>query len=442
MLLDLHSGIIRYAFHSLQIPPHIWKHNSFPLDAQKFVFLMGVSAKLAQDREVTPQQDVATLLEKFRSLVNSKGLDKLPSPTPPNKVSSIFLTGATGLTGSQLLINLLEHLQPQTPPGEVMVFCLVRARDSQHAFSRIVEGITGRGLCWKQKWVRNVIPVVGDLEAPRLGMSSRLFSALASRVDSVYHAARVVDFTQPYSSLRKSNVMCLEALIEFCTTTRQKHFHVISDFAAHLQYFGAFAKDLCQEIRESFSISQQMLDRLESQMPAGIVGYPWCRWACETVCAGLQDLLRSWLNRCPCQETRSLFGVTLYRLPNSAVYFSNGRLEFSNPFFVMASAAFKQKALPPGVLPVGPPFLSTPIDTATELVVELSRKTTEFSIFNVVNRVGITRKEFARTLCMANLNFLDCTTDEFLRGVEKDQEHVAAHGMLPLMRVSRSVSIR
>ncbi|KAL8269347.1 hypothetical protein Esti_006737 [Eimeria stiedai] len=425
------------------ITRHVWKHNSFPLDAQKFVFLLGGAALLAQDRKCKPWDDVAALFEGIcASCLSKQNLTKICPRVAPKLISQIFLTGATGLIGSQILLNLLEQ---QIAPGKggssgfPRIYCLVRARDRMHGMYRIVDSIVGRGQEWKPRYFEQVIPVVGDLAAPLLGLSQHVFETLATTVEAVYHAGRVTDFALPYEAVRKANVLSLQPLIELCTTTKSKHLHVLSDFAAHIEYFASFAKDLNVPLKEHLSVSHELMDRMENQMPASIVGYPWARWAVEEVLARSQR----WVEELHDSHTshaiqlREKFSFSVYRMANSAVYFNNGRVDFRNPFFAITAAAIQQGVLPPGVLPVGPPFLTTPIDIAANVLATISRTTSPPSVVHIVNPVGVRRKATEQTFAALGIPYKQCSEDSFLRGIEKNQNGSPAYPLLPLMRYWR-----
>lgn len=417
----------------------MWQHNSFPLDAQKFVFLLGAAAQLAQDRKQTPRDDVANLFDSIvKRLLCRENLTALLPCTPHELVTEIFLTGATGLTGSRILRSLLEQKIPCGKNGHyayARIYCLVQARDRTHAMYRIVDAAVGKGQEWKPRFFDQIVPVVGDLRAPKLGLSEAVFETLANRVEAVYHAGRVVDFALPYEVLRKANVLSLLPLIEFCTTAKSKHLHILSDFAAHIQYFAAFAGDLNLPITEELSIPYELLDRMENQMPPSIMGYPWTRWAVEEVLAKCQH----WIDELDySQQLKNKFSFSVYRLPNSAVYFSNGRVEFLNPFFAIAATGIQQGLLPPGVLPVGPPFLTSPIDISADVLVFLSRMTLHPSVIHILNPVGVRRTAIKRVFSALDISMKDSTEDEFLRGIEKNQNHSAAYPLLPLMRVRRN----
>lgn len=426
----------------LQVTRHVWNHNSFPLDSQKFVFLLGSAALLAQDRKQTPRDDVAYLIRCIcNDMLSKDKLESLNPCTPPDSVSEIFLTGATGLTGSRILLSLLERKIDCGRNGQngfPRIYCLVQARDRMHAMYRIVDAVVGRGNQWNQRFFEQVIPVVGDLRAPRMGLSQETFDALANKVEAVYHAGRVVDFALPYEALRKANVLSLLPLVELCTTGRAKHLHVLSDFAAYIQYFAAFSGDLSQPILEELGVPQPLLDRMENQMPASIMGYPWARWAVEEVLAKCQNWINNWKASAAddFHGIKDKFSFTVYRLPNSAVYFNNGRVEFLNPFFAISMAALQQGVVPPGVLPVGPPFLSTPIDISADILATISRLRHRPTVIHIVNPVGVRRDAINQTLLTLKIPFRESCEDEFLRGIENNQNTSAAYTLLPAMRVS------
>lgn len=375
-------------------------------------------------------------------MLSKQNLASLSPSTPPDLVSEIFLTGATGLTGSRILLSLLEQQVDGRNDGRKgfpRIYCLVQARDRMHAMYRIVDAVVGRGNQWKQRFFEQVVPVVGDLRAQRLGLSQKTFDELANKVEAVYHAGRVVDFALPYEAIRKANVLSLLPLVELCTTGKAKHLHVLSDFAAHIQYFGAFAGDLNQPILEELSVPQPLMDRMENQMPASVMGYPWARWAVEEVLAKCQ----SWMGNLHASaggdfhDIKTKFRFTIYRLPNSAVYFDNGRVDFLNPFFTITMAALQQGLIPPGVLPVGPPFLSTPIDISADILVKLSRLPHRPTVMHIVNPVGVRREAVNQTLLALKIPFRESCEDEFLRGIENNQNGSAAYTLLPVMRVSQ-----
>jgi thioester reductase-like protein len=139
------------------------------------------------------------------------------SVTDPDRV---FLTGATGFLGAFLLHDLLEHTRAP-------VYCLVRASDERAARGRIEKSLHGYGL-WRDNYADRIVAVVGDLAAPRLGLSLERFSRLADEVDVIYHNGAVVNFLQPYEAHRPANVGGTREVLRLAALRKLKPVHYVS----------------------------------------------------------------------------------------------------------------------------------------------------------------------------------------------------------------------
>lgn len=399
---------------------------------------MGAVAQISLDELPSPQADVVHALRCLsNTTINVEYLRALLPARQPQEFRSVFLTGATGFIGSQVLLHLLQLRQ------KLKVFCLVRARDQAHGIYRIKDSLIGRGLEWKPDYDFQVVPVVGNLEERGMGVGEKQMEFLLREVDAVYHAADSVKLDVPYDRLRKANVVSLTAILRLCTTYRAKPLHLTSNFAHYLQYFAAFSGDLNVPVGETVSppLSVSELDRLEQQMPAGIAGYPWCKWAVEAIIghtkamvqercreAGLDDLAK--------EEVLSKLQTAVYRFPNSCVYYGNGYTNFANPFLAVALACAQERMIPPGVLPVGAPFLTTPVDLAAGLLVQLSTSTTrQHDVYNLVSLRAIRRQQVLQVAQRFFGNVAECTVDELLRQLDDNKENSPVRHLRPLLRV-------
>jgi nucleoside-diphosphate-sugar epimerase/acyl carrier protein len=79
------------------------------------------------------------------------------------EITSILLTGASGFLGAFLLSELLEQT-------EAHIYCLVRAADTVLGMRKIQNNLNSYKL-WKEQYSSRIIPVVGDLSQPLLGLS-------------------------------------------------------------------------------------------------------------------------------------------------------------------------------------------------------------------------------------------------------------------------------
>jgi thioester reductase-like protein len=116
----------------------------------------------------------------------------------PARPERVLLTGATGFLGAFLLDDLLRHTSAE-------VDCLVRAGSVGAAVVRVENNLRRYGL-WRPEYAARIVPVLGDLASPRLGLSQRNFAALGERLDVIYHNGGAVHFVQPYRWLKPANV--------------------------------------------------------------------------------------------------------------------------------------------------------------------------------------------------------------------------------------------
>src|SRR6186997_1082910 len=99
-----------------------------------------------------------------------------------------FVTGATGFIGRHLVERLLER--------EGTVYVLVR----EGSRARLEELLSAWGTSPER-----VVPVIGDLTAPMLGVSDDDASTLED-VDHFFHLAAVYDMTATEEANRRANV--------------------------------------------------------------------------------------------------------------------------------------------------------------------------------------------------------------------------------------------
>ncbi|MEE1822741.1 thioester reductase domain-containing protein [Streptomyces sp. BE20] len=149
-----------------------------------------------------------------------------PSRAEPTE---ILLTGATGFCGAHLLDTLLHTTAAR-------IHCLVRAPDEEHALERIRAA--------QQRFLRHdladrrVVPLVGDLAEPLLGLTQHRFEELADSLDAIHHLGGQVNFIYPYQQLRGPNVGGTREVVRLAGHSRGIPVHYLSTLAV-LAGFGA-----------------------------------------------------------------------------------------------------------------------------------------------------------------------------------------------------------
>jgi myxalamid-type nonribosomal peptide synthetase MxaA len=176
------------------------------------------------------------------------------------KPKSIFLTGATGFTGSFLLYELLHITSAD-------IYCLVRASNAEKGKERLQNKLESYGL-WDEIFRTRVIPIVGDMSKPLLGLSMQQFHDLANRVDVIYHNGASVNFLYPYSALKATNVFGTEEVLRLACQNKSKPVHFIST----LSVFSSSAYSEFNLVQESNPLNYN--HDLES-------GYAQSKWVAE-----------------------------------------------------------------------------------------------------------------------------------------------------------------
>ncbi|MBD2256617.1 type I polyketide synthase [Pseudanabaena sp. FACHB-2040] len=138
----------------------------------------------------------------------------------PTEASTILLTGATGFLGAFLLKEMLQQT-------EATLYCLVRATDAEHGLKKIQANLDTYFFPQKYDSSR-IVPIVGDLSQPRLGLSDAQFGELAQKVDVIYHNGAVLNFVYPYSALKSANVLGTQEILRLACQSKTKPLHYVS----------------------------------------------------------------------------------------------------------------------------------------------------------------------------------------------------------------------
>lgn len=172
----------------------------------------------------------------------------------------IFLTNATGLLGSVLLVELLQNTSAQ-------VICLVRAPDEADGRERIVQALQQDHL-WRDEFSPRIVPVCGDLAQPLLGLSTTRFASLALNIDSIYHNGALFSSILPYEEHKAVNVLGMRTILRLAYTGKVKPVHYVSSL-------GVLDKTAPAPLME-VEVSERDRDALSS-------GYDQSKWCAEKI---------------------------------------------------------------------------------------------------------------------------------------------------------------
>jgi len=144
---------------------------------------------------------------------------------------SYFVTGGTGFLGRFLIGNLLRR------KGTIHV--LVR-KDSLKKFDALASRMG-----WDPK---RVLPVTGDMTAPKCGLSAAQVRTLATKkIQHFFHLAAIYDLTAGAEQQRAANIDGTRHALDLAAALKVGCFHHTSSIAAAGLYPGVFREDMFDE---------------------------------------------------------------------------------------------------------------------------------------------------------------------------------------------------
>ena len=144
-----------------------------------------------------------------------------------------FVTGATGFIGR----HLIEKLLPRGKPIHVLV-----RRGSLRKFESM-----------REEWgadAKQVIPIVGDLTKPDLGVADADLRKLKGKIDHLFHLAAVYDLSSSAEAQKATNVEGTRHVAGFADKIQVGVFHHVSSIAAAGLYDGVFREDMFEEAED------------------------------------------------------------------------------------------------------------------------------------------------------------------------------------------------
>jgi len=135
----------------------------------------------------------------------------------------IFLTGGTGFLGAFIIQELLQETNAD-------IYCLVRAANAEEGKSKLQKNLQQYAV-WQEQFNSRIIPVVGDLSQPLLGLGSEQFKILAANIDTIYHSAALLNYVYPYSALKTANVLGTQEVLRLACQIKVKPLHYVSSVA-------------------------------------------------------------------------------------------------------------------------------------------------------------------------------------------------------------------
>ncbi|MFH8378790.1 type I polyketide synthase [Streptomyces cyaneofuscatus] len=310
--------------------------------------------------------------------------DTVPPDTDPREV---LLTGATGFLGAFLLRDLLRTT-------DAVVHCLVRAADEDEAMNRLRANLEWYRI-WDETDPARLRIVVGDLAAPRLGLTEDHFDLLARTVDAVHHCGASVNWIHPYATLKAANVSGTEELLRLAARHRTVPLH-------HVSTTGVFAGPVTRGVPLEVGDPTGPGETLPN-------GYTQTKWVAEQIIGIARE--------------RGL-PVNVYRVDQIAGDQVNGACQTRDFVWLTIKGILQAGAAPrelPGV------FRMMPVDYASAALLALSRTPAAAGrTFHLYNESPVTLREIVSRLREAGHDPADVDRDTWFDLIKADPDNAIA----------------
>ncbi|MEL7069325.1 MAG: thioester reductase domain-containing protein [Cyanobacteria bacterium J06581_3] len=308
---------------------------------------------------------------------------------------AVLLTGATGFLGGSLLATLIQET-------DAKIFCLVRANSVESAIVRIRQNLESQEL-WHSEMTARIVPLLGDLSQPRLGLSDADFLTLTHEVDVVYHNGAWVNFTYPYSALKQTNVVATEEVLRIASLVKVKPVHFVSTISTCF----------------SDAYKGRVVDENESlRSPVGLpMGYAQGKWVSEKMMMAAKE--------------RGM-PICIYRpgriMGHSATGYSN-----THDLICRMLKQVVQMGYAPDL--VGSVDM-TPVDFVSQALVKISLQEASFGkVFHLINPELVSWQDIFRTIQLLGYSLETMSCDrwrEKLFAIAKSDVDQALHPLLEL----------
>lgn len=256
----------------------------------------------------------------------------------------ILLTGATGFLGAQLLHALLTHTACD-------IYCLVRIDSKEKAIQRILSSLKKHLL--PEVASERILPLVGDLSLPFLGIGEPDFIKLGNAIDTIYHNGASVHHVYSYDMLNAANVLSVIELLKLAAIGSPKKLHFISTLSAASTFL-----DENHAIREDF---------IHRNTTPPDDGYSQTKWAAEIILHNAHTLG---------------FEINIYRPGWILGHSKNGAIaEHKNHLLLLLKGCIQL-----GCAPNWDVLLDVmPVDTIVAIILESSLNKSCGQVYNLVN---------------------------------------------------------
>ena len=163
----------------------------------------------------------------------------------------IFLTGATGLVGSQILKIILNETKHK-------VIVIIRGRNQGHAENRVLINLRRNGREFYKN--KRLTILRGDILDKNFGLNRARYIEIIKSIHEIFHCAALAEFRQPLAKVRAVNVGGTKNILECAEKCSQlEKIHYLSSAFIAGNFEGNFSEkdfDVHQKFNNSYEQSK------------------------------------------------------------------------------------------------------------------------------------------------------------------------------------------
>jgi myxalamid-type nonribosomal peptide synthetase MxaA len=304
---------------------------------------------------------------------------------------AIFLTGATGFVGAFLLHELLQQTNAD-------LYCLVRS-DSPSSGQQRLQQCLESYLLWDERFRTRIIPVIGDLSKPLLGLSPAQFQELATTVEVIYHSGAWVHHASPYTRLKAANVLGTQEVLRLASQGKIKPVHFISAISVFS------GREACA--------NQIIREQDNPEPPQG--GYNQSKWVAEQLVRSAGD--------------RGL-PVCIYRLGRISGHSQTGVFNPNDFLYRLIMGCVELGGAPEGDMLLN----IIPIDYASQAIVHLSQQPESIGkAFHLVHPQPVYSSKLIEKIQSHGYFIQRLSSEEWRDQLLSVAEHSPNHALYPLV---------
>ncbi|XP_034945497.1 putative fatty acyl-CoA reductase CG5065 [Chelonus insularis] len=178
--------------------------------------------------------------------------------------SVILVTGATGFLGKALVEKLLRSC-----PRISIIYILIRPRKNltlEERYKSLLKNSVFDRIRWEcPEVLSKIVPMMGDISQPNLGLSDHDRLLLIQNVNIVFHSAATVRFEEPLKVAITLNTRGTQRIVELCS----EMMNLVSFVHVSTAYSNADLKEIGEIIYDTKitpEIAMDMADNLDDEL--------------------------------------------------------------------------------------------------------------------------------------------------------------------------------